>query len=108
MRALAGAFLTDRNDEASRSWYTTALINPWVADNLKTSNFIPYRPIWPGFALNTVFYAAILRIPFAPFVLRRILRQRRGACLQCGYDLRGSVGAGCPECGWRREEKIEP
>ena len=23
-------------------------------------------------------------------------------CPSCGYDLRGSEDAGCPECGWRR------
>ena len=34
---------------------------------------------------------------------KRWRRRRRGACLQCGYDLRGELDAGCPECGWRRE-----
>ena len=24
-------------------------------------------------------------------------------CPKCGYDLRGAVAGGCPECGWRRE-----
>lgn len=24
-------------------------------------------------------------------------------CPRCGYDLRGSSGSGCPECGWQRE-----
>ncbi|MEM9251871.1 MAG: hypothetical protein AAGB29_05935 [Planctomycetota bacterium] len=30
---------------------------------------------------------------------RRAVRRRRGLCVRCGYDLRGSTGA-CPECGW--------
>jgi hypothetical protein len=70
------------------------------------------RPIWPGFAINTVFYAAILWLLFAaPFALRKWRRIRRGMCAKCGYDLRGSphpsplpVGVGvpvCPECGTR-------
>ena len=29
---------------------------------------------------------------------------REGACPACGYDLRGELEAGCPECGWKREE----
>ena len=31
---------------------------------------------------------------------RRTIRKRRGLCVECGYDLRGSrAGAACPECG---------
>lgn len=30
---------------------------------------------------------------------RRKRRARRGLCSACGYDLRGSVGSECPECG---------
>jgi len=66
---------------------------------------IPYRPIWPGFAINTVFYAVILWLLIrGPFVLRRHVRQWRGRCVKCGYDLRDNLDAGCPECGWNREE----
>ena len=28
-------------------------------------------------------------------------RHKVGLCPRCGYDLRGSTGARCPECGWR-------
>ncbi len=67
---------------------------------------LPLLPIWTGFTINTVFYAAILwlLIP-GPFVLRRLIRSRRGHCIKCGYDLRGSPEAGCPECGWNREKE---
>ena len=67
---------------------------------------LPLAPIWPGFAINTVFYAAILwLLTLSPFTARRMIRRKRGHCLKCGYDLRGDYSAGCPECGWRREEK---
>jgi hypothetical protein len=65
---------------------------------------LPLRPIWPGFAINTLFYAAILWVMFAtPFAIRRWRRVKGGLCQNCGYDLRGSGGttgaALCPECG---------
>ena len=64
---------------------------------------LPYFPIWPGFAINTLFYAAILWLLFAaPGFVRRRVRIRRGQCGACGYDLRGQLDSKhktCPECG---------
>jgi len=63
---------------------------------------LPYRPIWPGFAINTAFYAVGLWGLFAaPFALRRRWRLRRGLCMKCAYDLRGRPpeATSCPECG---------
>ena len=63
---------------------------------------LPFLPIWPGFAINTTLYAAILwTLTLGPFTLRRIVRRKRGHCIKCGYDLRGHPGGGgaCPECG---------
>jgi hypothetical protein len=73
--------------------------NPWRA--------LPYKPVWLGFAINTIFYAAIFWLLFAgPGRLRRFIRTKRGLCPACGYDLRGQPppdsDAGrrvCPECG---------
>ncbi|MCZ6736067.1 MAG: hypothetical protein O7C65_09780 [Planctomycetota bacterium] len=68
------------------------------------SQGLPLRPIWPGFAINTLFYAAILWLPIrGPFALRRLIRRERGLCVVCGYDLRHADHDACPECGWRRE-----
>jgi hypothetical protein len=69
--------------------------------------FVPLRPIWPGFAINTLFYAGILwggwLMLAAPLALRRRRRIRRGVCPACGYDLRGRAADSeanlCPECG---------
>ncbi len=65
---------------------------------------LPLAPIWPGFAVNMIFYAVLLwMLWLSPFVVRRMIRRKRGRCIKCGYDLRGDLSAGCPECGWRRE-----
>ena len=75
---------------------------------MRTNNFtndpsraIPFEPIWPGLAINTVFYAAILWGLLATcLALRRLWRIGSGLCPKCAYDLRGSKDASaCPECG---------
>jgi hypothetical protein len=63
---------------------------------------LPVRPLWPGFAINTVFYAAVLWLLFAAAsALRRWRRIKRGLCPKCAYDLRGRAteSDACPECG---------
>lgn len=63
---------------------------------------VPFRPIWSGFAINTTFYAAMLwGLTFGPFAARRYIRNKRGLCIKCGYDLRGTEHEVCPECGWK-------
>ncbi len=59
---------------------------------------VPIRPIWPGFAVDVVFWTAV---PWASIVVFRVVRARRrvrrGLCAHCRYE----VGAfeRCPECG---------
>ncbi len=58
---------------------------------------LPLRPIWRNFAANTVFYALILWLAIrGPFVLRRMIRRRRGRCPNCGYPV--GTSAVCTEC----------
>jgi len=72
--------------------------SPMGADYALAQRVLPLRPIWPGFAVNTVIYAALLwlLIP-GPFVLRRVIRVRRGLCPACAYP-RGESDV-CSECG---------
>lgn len=65
---------------------------------------LPLRPIALGFIINTLLYAAALLLVFVVCAYtRRLMRIRRGRCRKCGYDLRGDLERGCPECGWGRE-----
>ena len=72
-------------------------IKPGQAHIIKV---IPYGPLWLGLLTNSIFYSAVLwlLIP-GPFVLRRMIRRKRGLCVKCAYDLRGAEHKVCPECG---------
>ena len=72
-----------------------------------TQNVMPTYPLWPGFAINTLFYATILwlLIPGA-FGLRRFVRVRRGLCPKCAYPIGES--AVCSECGRDLPKRVRP
>ena len=100
--SMDGAFWLAPNVDGKRSLW----VLPWEPNHNQL--LIPYRPIWPGFAINTVFYAVLLWMLWrSPFVVRRIIRRKRGRCINCGYDLRGTSGVNsggggggvCSECG---------
>jgi hypothetical protein len=66
----------------------------------------PWRPVWPGFVLNTGLYTACAALVWWPlsaasrWVKRRVLRKLRGLCPECAYSRDGlATDARCPECG---------
>ncbi|MEE9129212.1 MAG: hypothetical protein V3T84_04275 [Phycisphaerales bacterium] len=62
----------------------------------------PLRPRPFGFLVNSLLYAAAFWLLVGgPREVRRWLRKRRGLCIKCGYDLRGTEHEVCPECGAR-------
>jgi hypothetical protein len=68
---------------------------------------LPLRPLWPGFGVNTMFYAGILWLLFAaPFALRRRRRIKRGLCPACAYPVGDSEV--CTECGGPVRTKAVP
>ncbi|MFI4915897.1 MAG: hypothetical protein ACIAS6_05240 [Phycisphaerales bacterium JB060] len=80
----------------------TAQSNLWQTPHNPLDRFaLPLLPLWPGFLLNTLFYALLLFIAWrGPGVVRRAVRRRRGRCVGCGYDRGGlDADAACPECG---------
>ena len=74
----------------------------WSSSSSRSYRILPCYAILPGFAINTIFYAAMLWLFAAPFALRRRIRIKRGQCASCGYSLRGRGNVDsdkCPECG---------
>ena len=103
-RAVEGAYRAE--GQPADTWWLSGVGLPFekFGFGLRSWKRLPVRPIWPDFAVNTIFYAAILwLLTFGPFAVRRFIRDKRGRCINCGYDLRGDFSAGCSECGWRRE-----
>jgi hypothetical protein len=80
------------------SWLDQRFVDPLCLTDQFT---LPLKPLWPGFAINTTFYAAMIRglwlLFAAPGFVRRRIRARRGQCPACAYP----VGASevCTECG---------
>ena len=75
-------------------------LSPFTGGMVFYPKVLPLRPIWTGFASNTLFYAVILWMLWSsPFAATRFIRRRRGLCPKCGYDLRGTAQMICSECG---------
>ena len=92
-----------RTEVPAPRFYLGILMPDQPAPSLRTLHgltVLPYGPLWPGLVINTLFYAGILwlLIP-GPYVLRRMIRHKRGLCVKCAYDLRGVDHEACPECG---------
>ena len=69
----------------------------WPVPQIQT---VPTCPLPIPFAINTIFYAAVLWVLFAaPGAMRRRVRRKRGKCAACGYSLQERVSDKCPECG---------
>jgi len=79
------------------SFYTTHILE--IAGDSEGMLALMAAPFVGGWA------AAVLFLGF--FIYRRLKRPIMlvTACPKCGYDLRGDLKSGCPECGWNRVEK---
>ncbi len=65
------------------------------------SDVLAISPVWPGFLVNTLFFASIYAVlAIGPFVLIRRRRLNKNHCRNCNYNLAGlSAQTPCPECG---------
>ena len=81
----------------------------WLLDwsFLQTQSILPNGVIWPGFAINTLFYSIMLWLLIAgPFVFRWLIRLRCGLCPNCAYPIGES--AVCTECGKELPKRVRP
>lgn len=62
---------------------------------------LPLRPVWPGFVINVLFWAAVWLMVTECYHQFRLERARRAnRCIHCGYSRTGiSSDVRCPECG---------
>ena len=99
IRSLRRTAFGPRSDDAVSATLSNAMWQfPSVHSRAENRSFLPSNPIWPGFAINTVFYAVGLWLLFAaPFALRRRRRIKRGLCPKCAYPVGTSTV--CTECG---------
>jgi hypothetical protein len=89
-----------RGDPPPRETYAHAITLPSAVSKIgiRYGTRLPLFPLWPGFTINTIFYAAILWLLFAaPRFVRRRIRARRGQCPACAYPVGASTV--CTECG---------
>lgn len=72
------------------------------AYSLDRKRALPLRPVYLGFAVNTIVFGS-LALVILGLARWRMLRTRRvhGRCVACGYDRHGLVqpNTPCPECG---------
>ena len=108
----AAAASSSRSGASTYQPYTTGL-SPFAAATPAANHVpipIPFRPIWIGIVGDSHFLSVnwfgartLLTLPRRFF--REVARVRSGACIQCGYDLGYDFIHGCPECGWRRDQR---
>lgn len=92
---LVSIWLFERPTEAG---LRTGLPVPTSITRSSERTHIPLMPVWPGFVINSLVYAALAgSAVFGPGVVRRSARRRSGRCVMCGYEVVGL--ARCPECG---------
>ncbi len=101
--SMAGMYRGDQTDEPIARSALVIGVAPWsvgppVSGQITVPRAVLLRPLWPGFAINTLFYAGLVWLLFAvPRALRRRRRVKQGLCPKCAYP----VGASdfCTECG---------
>ena len=95
LKCLSGTALSDG---VTHSLKVPQWLRPAEIKGLFGGRVLPLHPLWPGFALNTIFYAAIAWMLFAmPFTIRRRRRIKRGECVRCAYPV--GTSPACTECG---------
>jgi hypothetical protein len=83
------------------TWHTGLRTSARFQNGLAAREFVPLRPIWPGFIANWLIFAMATWGAITGVQRLRAGRlKRRGLCEHCACSLAGL--ATCPECGHAR------
>lgn len=79
-----------------------------IRESLADVRALPTRPIWRGLIVNSAIAAVawwlvLAAVSWGVGSVRAAFRKPAGCCPKCGYDLKSNWAAGCPECGWGKE-----
>jgi hypothetical protein len=76
---------------AFATWYVRG-------NRLFIPRMLPFGPMWPGCAIDILFWtAAAALVWFVPLLARRLVRRWRHRCIACGYPI--GTSPVCTECG---------
>jgi len=82
--------------ELIRRGYPTNHLPAWL--RAQPERRLPLVPLWPGFAINTLFYGSLAWVTlFAITRAKQRRRRDRGCCIACAYPVENLET--CPECG---------
>lgn len=82
------------NGDGTNAW------GVWMQSHFRKPSAQWDAELHPGHVKVPLLYvAAVAAMPAGVGVWLRRRRVRIGHCVHCGYDLRGSGGGTCPECG---------
>ena len=91
MLALYSKLMASHDPSKIEACERAITIGEWQSVNshvLSKIQVLPFGIVPPGFAINTIFYAAILWMIFVmPFAIRRRRRIKRGLCARCAYPV---------------------
>lgn len=87
-------------DPRDEPWGGSIVLSPGSVFLPFSARVLPTVPLWPGLLGNVAITSAAFALAFTlPSAWRRRRRIARSRCPACNYDLRGTPGTRCPECG---------
>jgi len=87
-------------DPNRKQWKSGYVIERGFVTERFSARVLPLDPVPSGLAINGAAWTGAWLVPLLGVAIgRRGMRRVRGRCPACGYDLRGSTGDVCPECG---------
>ena len=97
-RSMRQAWMAEWRNSKSKEWWPESIAVPWQVRAVGIKG-VPSRLLWPGFALNTLFYTLpIALLWLAPGTIRRWHRRRHQLCIHCAYPV-ADPAKPCSECG---------